>query len=380
MGKSNVTLRQKEIANGRISLYLDFYPPILNSKTNKYSRREFLKIYLYKKPRDQIQKTANIENLRTAQLLHLKKQNELNKEDIYTQWEKEQLQIQAIGEESFLTYFKNLRDKKSGANYNIWYSAIVHFETFLNGEDLQFKNVSISLIEDYKDYLLKAKNLRGNGNKIAKNTALSYYNKIKTTLKKAYKEGKLRTDINASVESIPEQESKRNFLTLEEAKQLFKTPCSKEIVYRISMFSTLTGMRYSDIAKLKWSEIEYIKNDGYYIRFTQKKTEGHETMPISDDAFAILGARGENKNKVFPNLKKWDVDRVLPVWIAKSGITKHITFHCFRHTYATLQLTSGTDLFTISKMLGHKNIKTTQIYAKIIDKKKRETTAKIDLK
>lgn len=380
MEKSNVKLRQKEIANGRISLYLDFYPPILNSKTNEYTRREFLKIYLFKKPKDQIQKISNIENLRTAELIQARRQNELSKDNIYSQLEKEQLQIQAIGNESFLKYFKKLGQKKIGNNLKIWNCSIIHFETFLNGQDLHFKNVTIPLIEDFKDYLLKAKSLRKNGKTLSRNTALSYHNKIKATLKKSYKEGKLRTDINAGVESIKEQESQRNFLSLEEAKKLFGTPCPKEIVYKTSVFSTLTGMRYSDIAKLRWSEIEHIENDGYYVRFMQKKTEGTETMPISDDAYALLGERGDKNDKVFNNLKKWDIDRALPVWVAKSGITKHITFHCFRHTYATLQMTSGTDLFTISKMLGHKNIKTTQIYTKVIDKKKRETTAKINLK
>jgi integrase len=380
MEKSNVTLRQKELKNGRISLYLDFYPPILNTKKNKYTRRDFLKIYLFKKPKDQIQKISNIENRRTAELIQAKRQNEISKKNIYTQFEQEQLQTQAIGNESFLKFFKKLGQKKIGNNLSIWNCSITHFEAFLQGQDLCFKDSTISLMEDYKDYLLTAKNLRDSGKKLSRNTALSYQNKLRTTLKKAYKEGKLRTDINAGLDSIKEQESQRNFLTLEEAKKLFETPCSNELVYRISMFSILTGVRYSDIAKLLWSEIEYIENDGYYIRFKQKKTEGMETMPIPDDAFELLGSKVNENDKVFAGLKKWDVDRILPVWIAKAGITKHITFHCFRHTYATLQISSGTDIFTISKMLGHKNVKTTQIYTKIIDSKKRETTRRISLK
>lgn len=380
MEKSNVTLRQKEITKGRVSLYLDFYPAILDTATNEYTRREFLKIYLFKKPKDQIQKISNIENLRIAELIQVKRQNEISKKNIYTQFEKEQLQLQSIGNESFLKYFKKLGEKKIGNNLSIWDSAIKHFEAFLETQDICFKDITISLMEEYKDYLLTAKSLRKNGGILSRNTALSYHNKLKTTLKKAYKEGKLRTDINAGVCSIKEQESQRNFLTLEEAKMLFETPCPNELIYRVSMFSILTGIRYSDIEKLVWSEIEFINNDGYYVRFKQKKTEGMETMPISEDAFELLGERKNNTGKIFPGLKKWDIDRILPVWIAKSGITKRITFHCFRHTYATLQITAGTDIFTISKMLGHKNIKTTQIYTKIVDHKKRETTSRISLR
>ena len=63
----------------------------------------------------------------------------------------------------------------------------------------------------------------------------------------------------------------------------------------------------------------------------------------------------------------------------KAGITKNITFHCARHTYATLQLTLGTDIYTVSKLLGHKELRTTQIYAKVIDDKKKEAANKIKL-
>jgi site-specific recombinase XerD len=62
-----------------------------------------------------------------------------------------------------------------------------------------------------------------------------------------------------------------------------------------------------------------------------------------------------------------------------AGITKNITFHCFRHTFATLQLSKGTDIYTVSKMLGHRELKTTQIYAKIIDQTKRDAANKIKL-
>ena len=167
---------------------------------------------------------------------------------------------------------------------------------------------------------------------------------------------------------------------MEEAVRLFKTPCKKEIVKRVSLFSLLTGMRYSDISKLTWEEVQYSKSEGYYIRFKQQKTDRPVTLPISPEAFEFLGEKVDQYKRVFYDLKKWDVDRLLPIWVNDASIEKHITFHCFRHTYATLQMAAGTDIFTVSKMLGHKNIKTTQIYTKIVDEKKRETTNKISFK
>ena len=73
------------------------------------------------------------------------------------------------------------------------------------------------------------------------------------------------------------------------------------------------------------------------------------------------------------------IQEPLKEWLKEAGIKKHITFHCFRHTYATLQIAAGTDIYTVSKMLTHKNVSTTQIYADLVDAKKRESANKISL-
>lgn len=112
----------------------------------------------------------------------------------------------------------------------------------------------------------------------------------------------------------------------------------------------------------------------------QKKTKGQEVLPISEQAFYLLGERGEPKEKVFEGLVySAHMNLQLSKWIMKAGIQKEITFHCFRHTYATLQLSLGTDIYTVSKMLGHRELKTTQVYAKIVDKQKQEAASKIQL-
>lgn len=380
MKKIKVTLRKKTISKGRLSLYLDFYPPYFNPATGEYSRREFLKLYQVAKPKNQIDKIINLQNWHTAELICGKRQNEVNKENIYTPFEIEQLKKQKVMGASFLHYFRKQADAKEGSNKIIWDSAIAHFELFLEGTALTFGEVTPDLADDFRAYLLTAKSLRDNGKPLSRNTALSYFNKLKATLRKAYRQQMLQTDINAAVDSIEELESNRNYLNLEEAMMLFHTPCSKDVVKRVSLFSILTGLRYIDIAKLRWEEVQYSRSAGASINFRQKKTEGVELLPISMEAFELLGQRGERHEKVFAGLKKWDVDRILPLWVAKAGINKHITFHCFRHTYATLQIAAGTDIFTVSKMLGHKSIKTTQVYAKLVDEKKREAAQRISFR
>lgn len=156
--------------------------------------------------------------------------------------------------------------------------------------------------------------------------------------------------------------------------------CELPELKKAFLFSALTGLRWSDIEKLKWSEIQHSNDYGYYIRFRQKKTKGAETQPISEQAVSLLGERKEPDDKIFDALhySAWS-NLKLQQWIYKAGIHKDITFHCARHTYATLQLTLGTDIYTVSKMLGHKELRTTQIYAKIIDEKKHEAANKIKL-
>jgi integrase len=128
-------------------------------------------------------------------------------------------------------------------------------------------------------------------------------------------------------------------------------------------------------------DVEYISDNGFFIRFTQQKTGGVEMMPISDQAYSLMGGRRQPKDKVFKGLTYSAYsNRHLAKWIGLAGITKEITFHCFRHTYATLQLSKGTDIYTVSKMLGHRSLKTTQVYAKIIDEAKRQASERIKLK
>lgn len=93
-----------------------------------------------------------------------------------------------------------------------------------------------------------------------------------------------------------------------------------------------------------------------------------------------MGERKAGNEKVFQDLTYSDYNNAkIREWMIRAGVEKHITFHCARHTYATLQLTLGTDIYTVSKLLGHKSLKTTEVYAKIIDQKKKEAANRIKL-
>lgn len=374
-----VKLRQKEISGNRRSLYLDFYPAIPHPKTGKPTRREFLGLYIFEKPKSPFDKQHNIETSKIAESIKQKRENILNKPEIYSQYEKEQLRLKELGEQNFVEYFQKLANKRKASNHDNWISALNYLESFTNGE-LKFTNLNETTLNEFKEYLLTTKSKKSNKTTLSQNSAVSYFNKIKAALKQAYKDDILQKDLNSKIQPIKAKETRREHLTIEELNKLVKTPCNNILLKRAALFSALTGLRFSDIKKMVWSELEYIEGQGYFLNFDQKKTKGVEVLPISEQAYSLLGERKESVNKVFEGLVYSAYEnKNLAKWIGLAGITKDITFHCFRHTYAVLQLANGTDIYTVSKMLGHRELKTTQIYAKIIDQTKREATNKIKL-
>ncbi len=374
-----VTLRKKDISKGRESLYLDFYPAIPNQKTGKSTRREFLGLYIFKKTRDPINKQHNTGTLKIAESIRQKRENTLNKPEIYSQYEKEKLRLKELGEQCFIEYFRKLANKRKDSNHNNWVSALSYLETFTNGK-LRFADINEMVLNEFKEYLLTTKSKKSDKTKLCQNSAVSYFNKVKATLKQAYKDGILQVDLNAKIQPIGATETRKEYLTIEELNKLVKTPCNNEILKRAALFSAITGLRFSDIQKMTWNEMEYIKGQGYFLNYSQKKTKGIENYPISEQAYRLMGEPGEPGAKVFKGLEYSAYNnKHLFQWIGAAGITKNITFHCFRHTFATLQLYNGTDIYTVSKMLGHKDLKTTQVYAKIVNVAKRTAADRIKL-
>lgn len=408
---TKVKLRTKSISGNKQSLYLDFYPPILHPITGESTRREFLNMFLNneieiveekyldtngkeqkrfipvldkkgipkKVKLNPIDKLHNKETLQLAEQIRQKRENILGKPEIYSDFEKGRLRIKEVGEMNFVEYFKKIADKRKESNHDNWISAYKYLHTFTNGK-LRFADLNDLFCNDFREYLLTTKSNKSAKSSLSQNSAVSYFNKLKAALKQAYKDGLLQSDLNTKVAPIKPAETQRNFLTIEELNKLVQTECQNQLLKTASLFSALTGLRFSDIQKLVWNELEYIEGNGYFIQYTQQKTKGVEMMPISEQAFSLLGERKEAAKKVFEGLTYSAYsNKHLAQWIGAAGIVKNITFHSFRHTYATLQLSHGTDIYTVSKMLGHRELKTTQIYAKIIDQTKREAANKIKI-
>ena len=368
-----VTLREKKLKYGRRSLYLDIYPPYFNPHTGKHSRREFLNIHIYDNPKCASEKEYNKVSRAKANVIRAERALEFLNDHF-------ELTDRSAAKKDFLAYFdlKAKERQQSSGNYGNWISAYNHLKLFTRGR-CTFGQVDENFCKAFKEYLSVASSIKS-PTPLSINSQISYFNKFKAACKEAAQEKLFASDPSEYVKAIQPEESQREFLTIEELKKLYETPCHPLVLKRAAIFSALTGLRWSDIQKLTWQEVQHSELEGYFIRFRQQKTKGAETLPISEQAYEQMGERQAPHLQVFQGLKYSAQNNLkLAQWVMQAGITKKITFHCFRHTFATLQLSFGTDLYTVSKMLGHKSIKTTEIYTKVIDQKKKEAIQRIRL-
>jgi integrase len=367
--KEPVTLRQRLLASGSKTLYLDIY-------RNGKREYEYLKLYLVpeKTPFD---KAQNRETLATAQAVKAKRQIELqNGEYGFTS--------QFKMDTPFLDYYRKMCDERQGnpesrGNWGNWYSCLKHLERYCTPKTT-FKDISTDWINGFKDYLdnvakdaYKRKNDDlAEAKPLSQNSKVSYFNKLRACINKAFEERIIPVNPLRGVSGFKEEETERTYLTFDEVKKMAKTECKYPVLKRAFLFSCLTGLRKSDIEKMTWGEVQTF-GDQTRIIFKQKKTGGQEYLDINKQAETYLGERRKNTDRVFAGLK-YNSQTLLELrrWVMISGITKDVTFHAGRHTFAVMMLDLGAEIYTVSKLLGHKELSTTQIYAKVLDKKKQE--------
>ena len=405
--KVSVKLRKSELRN-EWYLYLEAYPVFKSGHDKPCREREYLNriittpiwdktrparlndygVQTYKPKRDMngiiiCRSKADRETCIFADNVRILRQREYDNTELYSDTEQAMVEKKARGQADFIEYFekqaakRHKNDSKSiGVN---WDRAHDLLKIFTKDKPLPFAQIDMHLIESFRDFLLKAPRGGNKSGTISQNTASTYFTLFKAALHQAFIDSYFDVDIAAKVKGISGVESRREYLTIEELNKLAATPCEYPMLKKAAFFSALTGLRHSDIRKMTWKELS-VEGDHYRINFTQRKTGGVEYMPISEQAYLICGEPAEPDRLVFEGLQdpSW-INRPVKKWIEAAGIKKHITFHCFRHSYATNQLTEGTDLYTVSKMLGHTNIRTTQIYAKVVDSKKEEAAQAIKL-
>ena len=377
--KEPVRIRFKQLSNGNQSIYLDYYTGDVIRKENYVGGKrkyEFLKLYLIPE-RTREDKAKNEVTLALAKAIQ-------SKRIVEVQNDAHGFQNTNKSRVNLLDYLENIGKQSAeqgSRNYARTVLNTVRALKLFRGDYIAFRDVDKEFLSEFTDYLRQMPKaskygVLKTGGRLSNNSVVSYYGTLRTAINRAYKEGIITVNPTKEFDfasKVRQEPSRREYLTLDELKTLINTECRHEIVKRAFLFSCLCGLRVSDIRKLRWCDLQ--RSGGRVrIEITMQKTKEPLYLPISDEALKWLPERGEANGSdfIFPLTHEGTVNDTLQHWAKVAGITKHISFHVSRHTHATMMLTLGADLYTVSKLLGHKNIATTQIYAKIVDKKKEE--------
>lgn len=373
--KEPVTIRFKELSKGNKSLYLDIYRGGVRSY-------EFLKLYLIpERPGVEADKIANQITLDAANAIKAQRIKEIvtgeagikdrpGKALLLLDW-MQQRQDRAT---------KSARDagrKASNTAEGIKTTA-AHLRRYI---DAEYKGKAVTLAQVDKDFCtgfaayLKGAERQWSG-RLSPNTSALYYKGFEAAMNEAYKKGLISLNPVALIEESEKpkgQPAERDYLTAEELKALAAAKCPNEQVKAAFLFSCFCGLRLSDIEGLTWDAIHQ-DGEAWRVETRMQKTRQIIYLPLSDAALKFLPERGEKaaESLVFDLPKRVTTQCDMRTWVERAGIEKRISFHCARHTFATLALTRGADLYSISKLLGHTNVKTTQVYATIIDQRKKE--------
>lgn len=368
-----VTERTRKLKNGRISHYLDFYPPIKHPETGKDTRRFFLNIHTLDKPKST---TDQVEN---SHLIKLKsaKVHEIRTMILNNDYSFFISDSETENTKTVLSLLEKYKNEKQGNTLRNWQSTMNHFKQFLQS-DIQVNELTPKVCNDFKEHLNNATSK--SGKQLHQNSKVQYLKTFKAFLNVLFEKKHIDKKLSDEVKNFRAEKTKRAYLTLDEVNQLIKTPCSDAKLKNVFLFSILTGLRISDIEKLCWLDVDESNKESVYIRHTQQKTKELANLPISAQARNLMGKRGADNESVF-NYEYYSgkTNEILREWIKDAGIDKYITFHDARHTNAVLLISKGVDVFTVQKLLGHTDIATTMIYADVLNEAKIKASNKINL-
>ncbi len=356
--KEPVRLRTKKLANGSQSLYLDIY---------RFGKRtyEYLKMYLIPET-DHNARLQNQATMNAANAIKSKRIIELTngeagietKERVYLlDWMKTYKENQAK------------RGKKDGYQISKTISILRDYA----GERMLMDQIDKTFCQNYLDYL-QTEYRSNKGKRVTNFTLHTYYRVLNGALNAAVRAEIIKSNPFTKIsnsDKIRLPESKRSYMTIDEVRALIDTPMENEAIKDAYLFSCFCGLRISDIIRLQWKDV-FVDGGQYRLSVSMQKTKEPIYLPLSSEALKWMPERGNKtpEDKVFDLPSPNTINILIKPWAKAAGISKRFTFHTARHTFATMMLTLGADLYTTSKLLGHADVKMTQVYAKIINKKK----------
>jgi integrase/recombinase XerD len=229
-------------------------------------------------------------------------------------------------------------------------------KSFTKREILPCNEITPAFVEKFKAYL--ESHLNGQ-------TPYDYFKKFKYVLAKAVKRGYFKTNPAADIKIRKGKCKVKDTLTIEEAKLLLETHCPNQEVKRAFLLCIYTGLRFCDVSVLRW---EHIK--GGVLEMVQSKTNERVTVPLQNEVLGLLGPRDHNGIRIFNLPSHTGCLKNLRSWLKNAGIEKHITWHCARHSFATLLIANDVDVLLTSKLLGHTSLTHTLRYVRVVEEQK----------
>ena len=368
--KEPVRIREKDLKDGGKSLYLDIY-------LNGNRKKEGLKLYLV----PEVSAAAKLQNKNTWKLAEqIKAQRILDIQKVgLVDWEKVK-QINTTVLEVLDKYIESGAElsESSTRSKRKLKARVQEYLIYINKENLPMNKVDKDFCKGFIAFLKTCTYNQGKKT-LSSTTQRMFINRFGTVIDNAIRDGIMTMNpmrLLDKKEKPKKDNAEKEFLTIDEIKKAIATDCRYSIVKMAFLFSCFTGLRWSDIITLEWKHI-HDAADGktQYIEKKQVKTGRWVVIPLCKDAYKWMPEKVEGEDLVFHEIgiTQTTVEVVLQEWMDACGIKKHITYHCSRHTAATMWLTLGANLFVVSKILGHQSIKVTEVYARIVDQTKIET-------
>lgn len=365
--KEPVRIRFRKLAHGSRSVYL---------ATNINGKRtyEYLRLYLI----PETDEAARMQNRRTMEAVYAIKARRIlcitaGAAGIRRD-ERAQMRLT-----EWLGIYRDRQMSMGKTSVHRWVRTVIFA---LNGYDAGKKatlaDIDRRWLTDFMFYLMN-EYITYKHTRPAKGTVDNYLRCLKAALNVAVDEGILRANPMSGLDRshLKDPCGHREFLTVGEVKRLIDTPCRRHDVKSAFLFACFCGLRISDVRGLRWGNV--VADGGRtHLELTLFKTRQPLFLPLNRQALRWMPPRGNagDDDRIFSRLAQ-DMS-VLGAWAREAGIKKHVTFHVSRHTFATMALTMGADLYTTSRLLGHTEIRTTQIYARIVNSKKEEAVSPLD--
>jgi len=375
--KENPKLEQKQLKDGRLSLYLEYYlgrTQWIDNETGKAKikhdrKKETLNLYLITNPRTPIERQTNKATLEIAKEIRAEREQELKKS-------KTGKRISKPKNTNFLDCFQAYNDNYTKKDIRMMQIALNRFKDFLNEEHpiysthIKPEQLNKDMMIAFVEYL-QSRSI-GEG-------AKGIYQRFKKFIKYAIEHDiMIKNPCTGVVCKVDEQVLRKDVLSLEEVERLISTTYDNQNpnIRRAFIFSLYTGMRFCDVIELKYSNVDYSNK---LLKFEQIKTKGHSAtsgviIPLNDGLLSIVGkAAADTKDEFIFHLPSHTMClKALRRWVKRAGIDKHITWHCARHSFAVNILNNGANIKTVASLLGHSGLKHTEKYTRAVDSLKEQ--------